>query len=598
MVGLADNAIRFFASLAVSDYERIGKRTVPAVESQIQALMDSHRKASLGSYVQALRTILRNRASGLLAQVGRHRTGELPRARVFGHLHKCLCRAAEAQVHDLMAYIRQQQVGSLPDCGWLELCEVLVDYRNRSTGHPDAYEWPELDRTYCSLVNPHLEGALVDLLTSSDLPIVVPDHPLATLVAVSVTGPRAFVHRFELDAEVPDEMEIELSESLLSTSRPGDHFILQRDPDGLSVYAALWDYLEPASAQIGSLSLAGRLHDQADTLASGSAYADEVASGSRPLATGPALVGLAELVEQQTALLRQFGHEVLAFFRRQSDPARPLAPADLARQLRASGGPAVQGITVPQLLGLVQDADTRGFVPGLVRNAAGYYIAEDHIAFKLTQDVAEKRAIALECCRMIHSGMRVALDGGSTTLPIAEALVAALDEERLTDIVILTNSLPIMERIAAFVEGRGWTDDRAPVRVVTCAGIVRPNTKAIAQFNPSGTATLDSLDALFREIGQVDIAFVGANGFTLAEGITMPTNNELPIKLKMLDSAAMPCISADASKFGVRHPYQIADWYRPLTVVTNQPRQPNEELDAILAMQRNVEIRVVEVALQ
>jgi DeoR/GlpR family transcriptional regulator of sugar metabolism len=297
------------------------------------------------------------------------------------------------------------------------------------------------------------------------------------------------------------------------------------------------------------------------------------------------------LVEQQSQLLRRLGQDVLQIISHQPDPSRAVRLDELVRGLGGPAGAGGPAISPQQLARLLIDVQNHGFAPGLVKTSGGYAVVEDHIAFKLTRDTALKEEIGHAAAALVESGMRLGLDGGSTTLPVAEALIVAIDSELLADLTIISNSVPIAQRFADFFERRGWSDGDCPVRFLLCAGRIRPVTKAIAEVTDAVTHTRDSLDALIGMVGGLDMSFVGANGITAAGGLTMPTDVELVTKRQFLTAASEPYIVADVSKLGLRHPVRIAFWDERLTLLTNRPSAPHAELDAILDLQRTVQIR-------
>jgi DeoR/GlpR family transcriptional regulator of sugar metabolism len=231
-----------------------------------------------------------------------------------------------------------------------------------------------------------------------------------------------------------------------------------------------------------------------------------------------------------------------------------------------------------------------GFVPGLVKTPAGYAVIEDHIAFKLTRDRALKEQIARAAVKLVDSGMRIALDGGSTTLPIAEQIAAAIDADLLSDLLIITNSISVAQRLADLVERRGWLDEMSPVQLLICGGRIRAVTKAVAEMSESSSYTRNFVENILQEVGGIDCCFVGANGLTAQDGLTMPTAVELSTKRQFIEAAATAYVVADITKFGQRHPIKIADWNEQLTVLTNRPRESNPELERILAMQATAKV--------
>lgn len=301
------------------------------------------------------------------------------------------------------------------------------------------------------------------------------------------------------------------------------------------------------------------------------------------------LNNLSEMIQQQTRLLEQFGSAVLLYLCSRTDPSRPIPLAELAQGLINS--PHGESLNIPtrELAQLLDDAQNRGCVPGLAKDSVGYWVEEEHLAFKSTRETEAKHKIAKSAVRMIRSGMNIGIDGGSTTLPIIEQFILTLDSDDLREITIVTNSIPIVQRLGDFLEMRGWSDN-SPVKVLICAGLVRPNTKAIADILDGASEMADSLRSLIRRIGGLDYCFIGANGLTENDGITMPTPYELPPKLILLQETRDPYIVADSSKFGQRYGVKIADWDSSVSVLTNRPSSQNKELDAIMSMNRSAKI--------
>jgi DeoR/GlpR family transcriptional regulator of sugar metabolism len=309
-----------------------------------------------------------------------------------------------------------------------------------------------------------------------------------------------------------------------------------------------------------------------------------------PRLQGAQTGALSNLLEQQTELLRALGQEVLGLLSRRPDPSQPMVLADVARRIGESAGATLGRVSPPQLARLLADVQNHGFAPGLTKTPVGYAIVEDHLAFKVTRDRDLKDEVARAAAALVNPGMRVGLDGGSTTLPIAKELALALDADALWDLIVVTNSLPVAQEFADLVERRGWGDTDSPVQILLCSGRIRAATKAIAEPQPGVTYTYDSLQALLSGIGGLDYCFVGANGLTVAHGITMPTDIELSSKRQFIDAARAPHIVADVSKFGVHYPVRIAGWGEALTVVTNRPGSPNPDLDAVLALRDGVRV--------
>jgi DeoR family fructose operon transcriptional repressor len=122
------------------------------------------------------------------------------------------------------------------------------------------------------------------------------------------------------------------------------------------------------------------------------------------------------------------------------------------------------------------------------------------------------------------SGASVLLDAGTTTARIA-ALVPT-DRE----LVVVTNSVPIAARLAAF----------SSVSLQLLGGRVRGITQAAV-----GEQALRVLDTM-----RVDIAFIGTNAISARHGLSTPDGEEAAVKRAMVRCANYVVVAADSTKIG------------------------------------------------
>jgi DeoR family transcriptional regulator, fructose operon transcriptional repressor len=135
---------------------------------------------------------------------------------------------------------------------------------------------------------------------------------------------------------------------------------------------------------------------------------------------------------------------------------------------------------------------------------------------------AEKRAIGRAVAGMIDDGETVLLDGGTTTLEIARALVGR-------SVQVVTNSLAIAQLLAAAKE----TD------LILIGGYVYPRT-AVA-MGPLAVATMQGI--------RVRRAVLGAGGI-VAEGVYNSNSLLVETERQMMKCGQEVLIVADHSKFG------------------------------------------------
>ena len=134
----------------------------------------------------------------------------------------------------------------------------------------------------------------------------------------------------------------------------------------------------------------------------------------------------------------------------------------------------------------------------------------------------EKRAIGRATASLIDDGDAVLLDGGTTTLEVARALIGR-------PVQVVTNSLPIANLLAASKE----TD------LILIGGYVYPRTGVA--MGPLAIATMQGI--------RVRSAIMGAGGIT-AEGIFNSNSLLVETERRMMQCAGEVIVVADHSKFG------------------------------------------------
>jgi DeoR/GlpR family transcriptional regulator of sugar metabolism len=136
--------------------------------------------------------------------------------------------------------------------------------------------------------------------------------------------------------------------------------------------------------------------------------------------------------------------------------------------------------------------------------------------------VAEKRAIGIATAALLEDGDTVLLDGGTTTLEVARALIGRR-------VQVVTNSLPIAQLLASSQQ----TD------LILIGGYIYPRT-AVA-LGPLAIATMQSI--------RVRKAILGAGG-VVAEGIYNSNSLLVETERQMMLCGQQVVIVADHTKFG------------------------------------------------
>jgi DeoR family transcriptional regulator of aga operon len=137
---------------------------------------------------------------------------------------------------------------------------------------------------------------------------------------------------------------------------------------------------------------------------------------------------------------------------------------------------------------------------------------------------AEKRRIAEAAVAHVPAGATVALTGGTTTTEVSRALV------QRPDLTVVTNAINIAAELAV----------RPDIRLIMTGGVARA-----ASYELAGPLAEDSLHQV-----NVEIMFLGVDGFTAESGTT--TRNEIEARTNrvMAGRAKRVIVVTDGSKIG------------------------------------------------
>lgn len=167
---------------------------------------------------------------------------------------------------------------------------------------------------------------------------------------------------------------------------------------------------------------------------------------------------------------------------------------------------------------------------GLVRRVHGGAIPVERLGFEPAISdregrlAGEKERIAKLALDQVPDGGSIILDAGTTTVRLAELLPA--DRE----LTIVTHALPVAMVLAT----------RPNITLHLLGGTMRGRTLAAV-----GDWTLRALEDIYA-----DVAFLGTNGITVAQGLTTPDLAEANVKRALVRSARRTVVLADHTKVG------------------------------------------------
>ena len=194
----------------------------------------------------------------------------------------------------------------------------------------------------------------------------------------------------------------------------------------------------------------------------------------------------------------------------------------------------VDAVEVAESLGVTGETIRKDLIAlerqGLLRRVHGGAVPVQALAFEpavetRSEFASEKTRIAQAALAHLPMQGSVLIDAGSTTAK----LVDIFPGDR--DLTVYTNTVPLAMSLLS----------RPRLTVFTLGGRLRNKT-----FAEVGDWTLRALGEI-----NVDVAFLGTNGISMARGLTTPDPEEAAVKRLMLCCAAKRILLADHSKFDV-----------------------------------------------
>jgi DeoR/GlpR family transcriptional regulator of sugar metabolism len=205
---------------------------------------------------------------------------------------------------------------------------------------------------------------------------------------------------------------------------------------------------------------------------------------------------------------------------------------------------------------------------GAVSNLGRSY--EPPYAVRSTRNDVKKRAIGALAAGLVQDGDSLALDVGTTTLEIAQAL------QGKRNLTIITASLPVANEI---VSNLSLTSD---VRLILTGGIVRSDELSM----------IGDIAARSYCDFHVDKAFIGVGGISLEDGLTEYNLEDAMVKKPLLRNAQQRIVVADSSKFGRTTFTSIAPLDMVHTIITDS----DVRRDMVESLQRlGIEVLIAQI---
>lgn len=248
----------------------------------------------------------------------------------------------------------------------------------------------------------------------------------------------------------------------------------------------------------------------------------------------------------------------------------PISLDQFAVQLRRSG---MEFRTTGELTEMLDRLRAMHRLNGVEYDDEFIFLSRESYSFKADLHTELKRRIARRVAREVESGMTIALDGGSTVLQVAHQLMVRLRANALSDVTIVTNSLPVASVVTNELSTMGVGDRDRSARLLLIGGLARPVSLTtipydFASRSPSADPGTQDLERVLAAVGRLDAAFLGANGMYGTTGLGTKNRFETAAKSWMVCNADIKWVLMDPTKLDIPQKVPFATFDQGLAIIT------------------------------
>jgi len=196
---------------------------------------------------------------------------------------------------------------------------------------------------------------------------------------------------------------------------------------------------------------------------------------------------------------------------------------------------------------IMNDLQRYNLLAGYFYDGNILYLIEEHSLWKKSLNHEKKANVARKAAELIHNGMKVFLDAGSTTGEIASILCNKIESHMLKKITLATTSIDIGYMFSTTNVHIG-SDDNSEIKLYVPGGRVRPSTQAIVPFGK----TANDIIQLGNYVKTFDLGILGTNGVDADKGFTTHAISEVLNKKAIIEVSKKCVIVRDSSKIGLK----------------------------------------------
>jgi L-threonine kinase len=253
LVNLAEEAVTYLASLALSDY-RSNTAPSPAVES----LLDTRRsdRLTFGRALELFRMSAESRQGSLFPRTGPFAATSLPDVDRFcagmdsiAAGVEGLAASASPSGINVEVYVSRALSTQPRTVSWWRAWDRLAEYRNH-VAHASDHRWPVHNDHYYACVTPLLHDAVVAVLTFAPAADAILRHPIADITLMSELPDGTIVHTvcgeirglwMEHDIVSPEPITERWPSDDWHASDASKYVLEEEAPSVFSIRALYWD---------------------------------------------------------------------------------------------------------------------------------------------------------------------------------------------------------------------------------------------------------------------------------------------------------------------------------------------------------------------
>lgn len=265
-------------------------------------------------------------------------------------------------------------------------------------------------------------------------------------------------------------------------------------------------------------------------------------------------------------------------------PFRASNPADLsefASLLRERG---VEMDGPQELYDVLERLNGMHLLNGVEFDEDYVFLSRENFDYKATLYTEAKKRIARVAAQDVVNGSTVALDGGSSVLAVAKTLAHRLRTGNLSDLDIVTNSVPAAAALLDELSRMGAGDRDRSARIFLLGGYARPTslTTIPIEYAVNRREVADPVPAFDRILeltGPIDVAFLGANGVYRSEGLGTRNPYETAAKRWMIENAQRRIVLVDPTKLDIPQQVPFASFDDGLRIITSTSDEHSEQIE-------------------